>query len=73
MMINHRPEDIVRSLLFMIANNIGQIGYLNAKLCNVKRIYFAGGFLQENPYIWGRFSYAVDFWSKVISVFSNSN
>jgi len=56
-----REEDIVRSLLFMISNNIGQIAYLNAKLFGMKRIIFSGGFLQENPYVWARFSYAVDF------------
>ena len=74
-------EDIVRSLLFMISNNISQIAYLNAKLHNVQRIYFSGGifiensstfrgdfaeisgFLQQNPYVWGRLSYGVDFWS----------
>jgi len=58
-----QSEDIVRSLLFMISNNIAQIGYLNAKLHNIQRIYFSGGFLQENAYVWSRFSYAVDFWS----------
>jgi len=58
-----KKEDIVRSLLFMISNNIAQIGYLNAKLHNIQRIVFSGGFLQENAYVWGRFSYAVDFWS----------
>jgi len=62
----NRPknEDIVRSLLFMISNNIAQIGYLNAKLNNIKRIFFSGGFLQENTYVYSRFSYAVDFWSQ---------
>jgi len=59
-----RPEDIVKSLLFMISNNIAQIGYLNARIYGVQRIFFSGGFLQENSYVWGRFSYAVDFWSK---------
>jgi type II pantothenate kinase len=48
----------------MISNNIAQIGYLNAKQHGIKRIFFSGGFLQENPYVWGRFSYAVNFWSK---------
>jgi len=57
-------EDIVRSLLFMISNNIAQIGYLNAKLNNINRIIFSGGFLQENSYVFGRLSYAVDFWSQ---------
>eukprot|EP01117_Protostelium_nocturnum_P016756 TRINITY_DN6701_c0_g4_i1.p1 TRINITY_DN6701_c0_g4~~TRINITY_DN6701_c0_g4_i1.p1 ORF type:complete len:377 (+),score=127.41 TRINITY_DN6701_c0_g4_i1:802-1932(+) len=59
-----QKEDVVKSLLFMISNNIGQIGYLNAKLCNVNRIFFSGGFLQENSFVLSRLSYAVDFWSK---------
>jgi len=54
----------VRSLLFMISNNIAQIGYLNAKLNNLNRIFFSGGFLQENSYVFGRLSYGVDFWSQ---------
>jgi len=58
-----KSEDTVRSLLFMISNNIAQIGYLNAKVNNIQRIIFSGGFVQENPYLWSRFSYAVDFWS----------
>lgn len=61
---SYKKEDIVRSLLFMISNNIAQIGYLNAKQYNIKRLYFAGGFLQENPYLWTRFSYSINFWSK---------
>lgn len=61
---SYKKEDIIRSLLFMLSNNIAQIGYLNAKQHNVKRVYFAGGFLQENPYLWTRFSYAINFWSK---------
>jgi len=58
-----RSEDIVRSLMFMIANNITQIAYLNAKLHNIERIIFAGGFLAGSPYLISRFSYALDFWS----------
>jgi len=48
----------------MHANNIAQIGYLNALQHGMKRIFFSGGFLQENPYIWETFSYGINFWSK---------
>jgi type II pantothenate kinase len=48
----------------MLSNNIAQIGYLNAKQYGLKRIFFSGGFLQENEFVWARFSYGVDFWSK---------
>lgn len=58
------PADIVKSLLFMICNNIGQVAYLNAKVHQVKRVYFAGGFIQRNPFIWSTLSFAIKFWSK---------
>ena len=48
----------------MLSNNIGQIGYLNAKQHQCKRIFFSGGFFQENAYVYSRFSYGVHFWSK---------
>jgi len=59
-----RPEDVVRSLMFMIANNITQIAYLCAKLNNTDRIVFTGGFLAGNLYLMSRFSYALQFWSE---------
>jgi len=59
-----RSEDILRSLMFMIANNISQIAHLNAKIHNVERIIFAGGFLADNLYLLSRFSYALHFWSE---------
>lgn len=59
----------------MISNNIAQIGYLNAKFHNIQRIFFSGGFLQENEFVWNRFSYAVDFWSqgKMAAMFLRHN
>jgi len=59
-----RSEDVVRSLIFMFANNICQVAYLNAKLHNIERIIFAGGFLADNLYLLSRFSYALHFWSE---------
>ena len=58
-----RPQDICRSLLLMVANNIGQITYLNAKLHGIERVYFTGGFTHDNPYVWSKLSYAINFWS----------
>jgi type II pantothenate kinase len=57
-------EDIIKSLLHMIANNIGQIAYLNAKAKGIKNIFFTGGFVSENSYLWTRLSFAINFWSK---------
>jgi type II pantothenate kinase len=43
-----KPEDISRSLLFAISNNIGQITYLQAQLHGLEHIYFGGSFIQGN-------------------------
>ena len=59
----HAP-DVCRSLLLMVANNIGQIAHLNAKIHGVSSIYFTGGFTHDNPYVWSKLSYAINFWSK---------
>lgn len=48
----------------MVCNNIGQIAYLNAKLHNLKRIYFAGYFIRDHPITMRTISYAINFWSK---------
>ena len=57
-------EDLARALLLLVTNNIGQVSYLNAKLCNTRRIYFVGSFLRQNMISQQRLSYAIDFWSK---------
>jgi len=51
------PEDISRSLLYAVSNNIGQIAYMNAEKYNLDRIYFGGCFIRGiqvffrlNPY-----------------------
>jgi len=61
---SYKSADIIRSLMFMLANNISQIGYLNAKLHECKNVIFVGGFIEENPFVWSRFSYAINFWSE---------
>jgi len=48
----------------MISNNICQIAFLNAKLLGIERVFFSGGFIQGNEYIWSRLAYSIDFWSK---------
>uniref|UniRef100_A0A6B2L761 pantothenate kinase n=1 Tax=Arcella intermedia TaxID=1963864 RepID=A0A6B2L761_9EUKA len=58
-----RPGDVVRSLMFMMANNISQIAYLIAQLQKVDRIIFAGGFLADNVYLLSRISYALHYWT----------
>ncbi|KAL1550839.1 Pantothenate kinase 2, mitochondrial [Salvia divinorum] len=61
---DYRPEDVARSLLRMISNNIGQIAYLNALRFGLKRIIFGGFFIRGHAYTMDTISVAVDFWSK---------
>ncbi|KAJ0678479.1 putative pantothenate kinase [Helianthus annuus] len=60
----YRPEDVARSLLRMISNNIGQIAYLNALRFGLKKIFFGGFFIRGHAYTMDTISVAVDFWSK---------
>ncbi|ODQ77781.1 hypothetical protein BABINDRAFT_40826 [Babjeviella inositovora NRRL Y-12698] len=57
-------EDISRSLLYSVSNNIGQIAYLQAQRYNLKRIYFGGSYILGHKQTIHTLSYAVDFWSK---------
>ncbi|KAK8657349.1 hypothetical protein V6N13_035592 [Hibiscus sabdariffa] len=61
---DYQPEDVSRSLLRMISNNIGQISYLNALRFGLKRIFFAGFFIRGHAYTMDTISVAVNFWSK---------
>ncbi|KAL2519536.1 Pantothenate kinase 2 [Abeliophyllum distichum] len=61
---DYRPEDMARSLLRMISNNIGQIAYLNALRFGLKRIFFGGFFIRGHAYTMDTISVAVNFWSK---------
>lgn len=55
--------DIVRSLLNMIAGNVTQLAYLHAKLHGVRNIFFAGGFVRNNPMVWSLISTTLGYWS----------
>ncbi|KAJ6356086.1 hypothetical protein OIU78_004239 [Salix suchowensis] len=61
---DYKPEDVSRSLLRMISNNIGQISYLNALRFGLKRIFFGGFFIRGQSYTMDTISVAVHFWSK---------
>ncbi|EKF39194.1 pantothenate kinase subunit, putative [Trypanosoma cruzi marinkellei] len=56
--------DIVRSLLNMISANITQLAYLHSRVQNVENIFFAGGFVRDNPIIWSHISSTLQYWSK---------
>jgi len=61
---NFSAEDISKSLLYAVSNNIGQIAYMNAEKYNLERIYFGGCFIRGHAATIGTLSYAIRFWSK---------
>ncbi|KAI7503627.1 pantothenate kinase 4 [Hortaea werneckii] len=59
-----KPEDISRSLLYAISNNIGQIAYLQSEKHDLQRIYFGGSFIRGHHQTIHTLSFAIKFWSK---------
>ncbi|KAF2167233.1 hypothetical protein M409DRAFT_22661 [Zasmidium cellare ATCC 36951] len=59
-----KPEDISRSLLYAISNNIGQISFLQSERHDLKRIYFGGSFIRGHQQTIHTLSFAIKFWSK---------
>ncbi|KAI9793592.1 MAG: hypothetical protein M1833_000737 [Piccolia ochrophora] len=57
-------DDISRSLLYAISNNIGQIAYLQSEKHDLKHIYFGGSFIRGHRQTMNTLSYAIKFWSK---------
>ncbi|KIY46306.1 pantothenate kinase [Fistulina hepatica ATCC 64428] len=57
-------EDISKSLLYAVSNNIGQIAFMNAEKYNLDRIYFGGCFIRGHAATITTLSYAIRFWSK---------
>ncbi|KAL1957358.1 hypothetical protein VTO42DRAFT_6038 [Malbranchea cinnamomea] len=57
-------EDMARSLLYAISNNIGQIAYLQSEKHQIKHIYFGGSFIRGHHQTMNTLSYAIRFWSK---------
>ncbi|KAI5301008.1 hypothetical protein KEM55_003288, partial [Ascosphaera atra] len=58
-----RIEDMSRSLLFAISNNIGQIAYLQSEKHGIRHIYFGGSFIRGHSQTINTLSYAIKFWS----------
>ncbi|KAI5846330.1 pantothenate kinase [Morchella snyderi] len=59
-----KEEDISRSLLYAVSNNIGQIAYLVAQNHGLEHIYFGGSFIRGHRQTMNTLSYAIKFWSK---------
>ncbi|EPQ66496.1 Bgt-4605 [Blumeria graminis f. sp. tritici] len=56
-------NDISRSLLYAISNNIGQIAYLQSEKHSLSTIYFGGSFIRGHRQTINTLSYAIKFWS----------
>lgn len=59
-----KREDIAKSIINMVAYNIGNVAYLSGKLESLNRIYFTGNFIRGYDYIMDRISFSVKYWSK---------
>ncbi|AOW04636.1 type II pantothenate kinase [Yarrowia lipolytica] len=59
-----KSEDISRSLLYAISNNIGQIAFLQAQIHNLQHIYFGGSYIRGHLQTMHTLSYAINFWSQ---------
>lgn len=59
-----RPEDISKSLLYAVSNNIGQLAFLHAEKHGCEQIYFGGSFIGGYWQTMATLSYAIRFWSK---------
>lgn len=58
------PEDISRSLLYMVSNNIGQIAFLQAQNHNLQHIYFGGSFIRGHHQTMNTLSFGMKYWSR---------
>ncbi|KAG8505477.1 Pantothenate kinase 4 [Galemys pyrenaicus] len=58
-------EDVAKSLLHMISNDIGQLACLHARLHGLGRVYFGGFFIRGHPATMRTISYSINFFSKV--------
>ncbi|KAK2526878.1 Pank4 [Columba livia] len=57
-------EDMAKSLLHMISNDIGQLACLYAKIHNLDKIYFGGFFIRGHPVTMRTITYSINFFSK---------
>lgn len=58
-------EDMAKSLLHMISNDIGQLACLYARLHGLDRVYFGGFFIRGHPVTMRTITYSINFFSKV--------
>ncbi|XP_058530353.1 4'-phosphopantetheine phosphatase [Ochotona princeps] len=58
------PEDLAKSLLHMISNDIGQLACLHARLHALDRVYFGGFFIRGHPVTMRTVTHSINFFSK---------
>ncbi|XP_058160592.1 4'-phosphopantetheine phosphatase [Dasypus novemcinctus] len=57
-------EDVAKSLLHMISNDVGQLACLHARLHRLDRVYFGGFFIRGHPATMRTITYSINFFSK---------
>lgn len=62
--LDFSKEDMAKSLLHMISNDIGQLACLYAKLHNLSRVYFGGFFIRGHPVTMHTITYSINFFTK---------
>lgn len=67
-LLDFSKEDMAKSLLHMISNDIGQLACLYAKLHNLDKIYFGGFFIRGHPVTMRTITYSINFFSKVLKI-----
>lgn len=65
LILEFSKEDMSKSLLHMISNDIGQLACLYAKLHNLSRVYFGGFFIRGHPVTMHTITYSINFFTKV--------
>ena len=63
-----RDEDICKSLVVMIAQNLAQIAHLNARIHGARRVFFTGNFLRNNDLALRTIVYTMQRWSQLDKV-----
>lgn len=58
-------DDVCKSLVVMIAQNLAQIAHLNARIHGLKRVFFTGNFLRANDLALRTIVYTMQRWSQL--------
>lgn len=59
----YKKEDMIKSLMFMISFNIGQLAYLTSVIHDIDDIYFVGNYIKNNNIGKEKITFAVDMMS----------